>query len=55
MQPGHGEDLLPRPHTEYGVIAAVGMAMPAAGGAIAGEAVVAELEIEIAETTAKPD
>ena len=51
MEPGHGEDISPRQHPEFGVITAVGMAMPVAGGAIAGEAVVEELEEEILETT----
>ena len=55
MQPGHGEDITPRHHPEFGVIAAVGMAMPVAGGAVAGEAVVEELEEEIRETTPRPD
>jgi hypothetical protein len=51
MQPGNGEDIHPEGHPELGVLAGAGMTGGTAGGALAGELLVEDVEDEKAQTT----
>ena len=55
MQPGNGEDATREPNPEFGVVAGTGMTIGAGGGAIAGQALLEEVEEERAETTLHRD
>jgi hypothetical protein len=55
MQPGNGETLTAEPDTELGVVTGAGMTIGSAGGALAGEVLVDEVEEEKAEMSLNPD
>ena len=53
MEPGHGEDIPPEQQPERGVLAGTGMSIGVAGGALAGELLLDEVDEEKEETTLK--
>jgi hypothetical protein len=55
MQPGNGEVSPPDANPEFGVVAGTGMTIGAGGGALAGQALVEEVEEERQEMTLNPD
>jgi hypothetical protein len=55
MEPGNGEAAPPEASAEFNVVTGTGMTVPAAGGALAGQALIEEVEEERAETTPRPD
>ena len=55
MEPGKGEIAPAEPNPEFAVVAGTGLSAGAAGGALAGEVLVEEVEEERAETTPKPE
>jgi len=49
MEPGHGEDIGPEPTPERAAAAASGFTIGIAGGALAGSAIIRDIEDEKAE------
>jgi hypothetical protein len=51
MEPGNGEDVISPPDSEMNVVTGTGMTGGIGGGALAGEAILADVEEERAELT----